>query len=195
MVLERSDATFGGVTSVDAGGDELVVHIFLLEEVFQDGGALIVKSLELGAEAGLDEPGMNKFVRIQNAFGSAVAEGLGKQVVAVVVVYYHEVVVATAGGGNKSAGLVAVDLSGGFHDGSKECMGSSIDTGGVGIFGDIVVRSNDSGRRSSGTLVLARLVLVAFDGGAGLGWVFAEGRKGKAGEIGQAIVGEGCFKC
>jgi hypothetical protein len=195
MVLECSDSTLSGIASVDAGRHELVVYIFLLEEVFQDGGTFIVKSLKLWAEACLDESSMDKFVCIQNAFGSAIAEWLGEQVIAVVVIDYHEVVVATTGWGYKSAGLVAVDLSGRFHHGSKECMGPSIDAGGVGIVGDIVVRINDGGRSLGGPLVFSSLVLVAFDCGAGLWWVFSQGRKSKAGEIGQTIVGEGCFKC
>ena len=55
VVLECLDGSLGSIAAVDVGRGELVGHILLMEILLEDGGALIVKGVELGSAAGRDE--------------------------------------------------------------------------------------------------------------------------------------------
>ncbi len=37
MVLQCAEGTFGGIVAVNSRGSELVVHLFVLHEFFEDG--------------------------------------------------------------------------------------------------------------------------------------------------------------
>ena len=52
MILERADATFGGIAPMDLGWYQLEVNFFFGHILFQYFGAFVVEALQLGAEAG-----------------------------------------------------------------------------------------------------------------------------------------------
>jgi hypothetical protein len=124
VVFERSDGTFGGIASVDAGGRKLKIDVFLEEELFSGDGTLVVKVLEAWAEAGGTKFGMEGLIAGKYGSSGTCLDGGGEDAVAIKVVEDEEVVIAIAGRGDKSAGLVTEDLSGGFHDGGIAEVGA-----------------------------------------------------------------------
>jgi hypothetical protein len=56
----------------------------------------------------------------------AARDRFSKDAVAVIVVEDKKVVVAVARRSNKAAGLVSVDLAGGFHEGSEAGLGAKV---------------------------------------------------------------------
>ena len=48
--------TFGGISTVLLGGNELEVHCFVAEKTFQRLRAFIVEALKLGTQPGGDQP-------------------------------------------------------------------------------------------------------------------------------------------
>jgi hypothetical protein len=55
---------------------------------------------------------MQGFVCRKNAGGGPIAEGFGKNMIAIIIVHYHKVIITVARGGDKSSSLVRVNLSG-----------------------------------------------------------------------------------
>ena len=55
MVLEGADGFFGCIASVGSDRGALEVHVFFLEEFFQQRGDLVVKPLQFGAQAAFTE--------------------------------------------------------------------------------------------------------------------------------------------
>jgi hypothetical protein len=62
VVFEGADSTFGGVSSVDVGRDELEVDLLLGHVGFEGGGGFVVESLELRFEATGAEEGVGTLV-------------------------------------------------------------------------------------------------------------------------------------
>jgi hypothetical protein len=86
MILERLNFPFSSVASMHVRRDHLKVHVFVVKELFQEGGAFIVEALELGAKASLTELGMEGLVGSENRLGGAGLHRLaGKDAVAVIV--------------------------------------------------------------------------------------------------------------
>jgi len=149
----------------------------LSHELLEDGRALVVKAVELGAEASSNEGGVGSLVGIQDFTGSLVLHGFGMDVVGIVAVEEQELGVAGAGGDDKATSLVGEDLSSGFHTGSvAEVCGGVVGIRSregiqVGIAGGI---SETRGRRHllGRTGVLPGLVEMAFGHGNRPGGVF-----------------------
>jgi hypothetical protein len=47
VILEGANRAFGGVASVDAGWDELIIYAFAGHELLESFGAFVIESLEL----------------------------------------------------------------------------------------------------------------------------------------------------
>jgi hypothetical protein len=45
VVLECPDSTFGGITAMEAGRDQLEVDVLFVHEVFEEGRAFVVEAL------------------------------------------------------------------------------------------------------------------------------------------------------
>jgi len=86
MIFERANGSFGGVATMDARRDQLVIDGFAGHEGFKSFGAFIIETLEFGSEAGSDQAGVHCLVGGENAFAGATAHGCCQDAVAVVVV-------------------------------------------------------------------------------------------------------------
>ena len=56
VVLECANGSFSRIPSVHVGWSQLVINIFVLHVLFEDGGCFIVKALEEGAQASSTQP-------------------------------------------------------------------------------------------------------------------------------------------
>ena len=96
MIFEGSDGSFGGVAAMDIGWHKLVGDIFVIEKLLKRRRAFVVEALELWAEAGLAELGVEGFVGGKNGCGSASFHRFGEDAVAVVIIEDEKIVVAVA---------------------------------------------------------------------------------------------------
>jgi hypothetical protein len=64
VILESSDGAFSRVAAMSIGRHELVVDVFVFEELFEHRRAFVVEALELWAEASLAEFGVQSFVGV-----------------------------------------------------------------------------------------------------------------------------------
>jgi hypothetical protein len=62
VVFKCADRSLGGVATVDTWRDELVVDVGVGHKLFENRGALVIQSLELGSEPSLAEFGMQTLV-------------------------------------------------------------------------------------------------------------------------------------
>lgn len=104
----------------------MVVDVGGCHELFEDGGAFVVQSLEFGSEACFDKECMGTFVGCKDCFCGSVGDRFTVNVVAVVVVENKEEAIAVARWDGEWTCLVSVDLAGGYvgHS-SKTIMGSA----------------------------------------------------------------------
>jgi hypothetical protein len=63
VLLKRANGAFGSIALVHTWGSELEGDMFVMHEVLQDGGALIVQTLELRTETGRRQGRVFGFVR------------------------------------------------------------------------------------------------------------------------------------
>lgn len=127
MVLECANGSFSRIPSVHVGWNQLVINIFVLHVLFEDGGCFIVKALEKGAQASSTQPLVALLVGCKDVSGRPSLHGDRHDEIAVIVVDDHDVVVASAGGDDESASLVGVDLAGGLvRDGTGGVMDGRI---------------------------------------------------------------------
>jgi hypothetical protein len=113
VVLESADGAFGRIGAVNTRWDELEVNVFIVEELPESSGALVVEALELGAEAGTNKPIVDGLVRDEDGGTRLVGHGLSMDGVAVEVIQDEQLVVAGAGWKDETARLVCEDLAGG----------------------------------------------------------------------------------
>jgi hypothetical protein len=71
VVLESSNGSLSSIASVHSRWYKLEVHIFVVEELFEKSGALIVEVLQLGAHAGLAELGVEGLVGGEDRLGGS----------------------------------------------------------------------------------------------------------------------------
>ena len=86
MVFEGADGSLSGIATVDSRWDKLIVDCLSSEEVLEDGGAFVVEALELWAESGCAELGMERAVGLKNRGTFACLHGFGQDAIAVIVV-------------------------------------------------------------------------------------------------------------
>jgi hypothetical protein len=123
VVFECADCTFGGVSSVDVGRDELEVDLLVRHVGFEGGGGFVVESLELRFEASGAEEGVGPLVCSQNGRAFLVGHGLDMNEVAVVVVDYQHVAVAAGGGVEEAASEVGEGLACGAGEVGVDVVG------------------------------------------------------------------------
>jgi hypothetical protein len=123
---------------------------------------------------------------------------LGKNVVALIVVQDHQIVVAGTGRRDESSSLVSKDLSSGLCDGAVTFESF----GGVGRCSEIVGAGDrvisvwlDMGALSSGLLVFAGLVQVAFGHGNGCRRKFPKGLSIQSREVGEIAIIHCLLQC
>ena len=56
VVFESANGSFSRIPLVHVGWSQLVINIFVLHVLFEDGGCFIVKALEEGAQASSTQP-------------------------------------------------------------------------------------------------------------------------------------------
>ena len=124
VVFECSDGSFCCSLAVDARWDELVVNTDVGHVVFYDGGAFVVKALELRSETSFGQDCHQYLVCFEDGEGCPGWHGFSVYDVGIVIVENKYVVVAEAGRADEAAGLVSVDLTGvGCDDSSKAVVG------------------------------------------------------------------------
>lgn len=77
-------------------------------------GTFVVQALELGSQTCGDQAGMKDLKGGEDAGACATAHGLHKNAIAVVVIDYQYIIVTNAGRHDKLAGLIRMDLAGGW---------------------------------------------------------------------------------
>ena len=103
---------------------------FVAEKNLQGNRTFVVEALEVRAEAGGNEAGVQSFERAEDARASAVEHRFHEDAVAIVLVEYKDVVVAATRCNNKPARGIGVDLARcRFEHGSKAVVGAVV--GGV----------------------------------------------------------------
>jgi hypothetical protein len=113
VIFESANSALGGVATVIAGGDELVVYLLAVHVGLKHGGGFVVESLEFGLEPAGFEEKLGSGVGSGVLFLGAVLHELGVDEVGVIVVEYEEILAAADGWDNKTTCLVGVDLAGG----------------------------------------------------------------------------------
>ena len=76
VIFEGLDGAFGGVGTMDAGGDSLEIDHLVDDVFFECFRALVVKALELRPESGFDQCVVDTFVGGQDGAGCFVWHGL-----------------------------------------------------------------------------------------------------------------------
>ena len=85
------------------------------------------RAMQVGLEAGSDKAGVQDPKSRKDAMAGATAHRLNQNAIAVALVEHEDTVVSGAGSDNKFAGLVGVNLAGGWRDhGSKTMMSKVI---------------------------------------------------------------------
>ena len=110
MVLEGPDCSFGGIDSVFVRGDTLEANLVAEKGVLEVLGALVVKNVQVGGVALVDQQFVGGFPSVPDGGGLPVGNGHGVDGVGVLVIQDENVIVPAAGGNRKTAGLVGEGL-------------------------------------------------------------------------------------
>ena len=97
MIFCHLDRSFGCIASVVVGWYQLVVNVFLLEELFQDVAAFVIKALQFGSASPSDQASMDGLETCEDGFSFAVFQWFKEDGIAVVTMYHEEVVVSLTG--------------------------------------------------------------------------------------------------
>lgn len=180
MIFECADASFSGIAAMHSRRHQLVVNLGINQVIFEEGGTFVVESMESRCVASTEEAFVDMLEGCENAFGGAIFEWLGKNVIAVVVIEHHDVVIAMGGRNDEAASLVRVDLAC-FKEVGKTCMAALLNTFwelvgvGIGVENGIVGVGRNCGRGCCGAAeVLAALVHMSFGGGNGVWSILVE---------------------
>jgi hypothetical protein len=86
MVNERANGMFSIVTAVQVGRSELGINVFGTKEGFEDWWAFIVKLLENGAEASVDEDDVRPLIGCKDSGASFIFHGFSMNAITVIVI-------------------------------------------------------------------------------------------------------------
>jgi hypothetical protein len=106
VILEGANGALGHIGTVNTRRDEPEVNVLIMLEFLERSGALVVESLELGAETSTNELIVDSLVRGKDGGTRLVGHGLSMDGVAFVVIQDEQLVVAGAGGKDEMACLV-----------------------------------------------------------------------------------------
>jgi hypothetical protein len=211
VIFEGANGAFRRLATVNTWRHELEIDVLITKELFEGSAALIVKALELGAEASMNELKLDGLVCGEDGGTGLVGHGLSLGGVAVAVIQDEELGVSGAGREDEAACLVGEDLASRVSGhtcsiaevgaltlefrGREGIAGIGIGIG-IGIGGGRVNREQQQlgGQFWGWVQVLEKLVEVAFDGSHRLRWMAAERGWGQAREFGDETFIEGSLQ-
>lgn len=111
MIFERTDGAFGGVAAVYMWWSKLVVDAFVLKELLEGLGGLIVESLKTWCKAATFQKVNAAFVACEYVRAGSGSQRLRVDVVAIIVVDDENVAVTTTGRHQEAAREICGDLA------------------------------------------------------------------------------------
>jgi hypothetical protein len=103
VIFEGVNGAFRCVGMVITWRDELEIDVLVTKELFEGSRALVVKALDLGAEASVDESIVDGLVCCEDGGTGLAGHGLSMDGVVVVVIQDEELSVAGAGWEDEAA--------------------------------------------------------------------------------------------
>ena len=86
VIFEGADGALCGITAVHARGNQLIIDIFCAEKLLKGFRALIVKTLEFGAQSSSAKAGMDSLVAMENGRAGVRRQWFSQNIIAVIVV-------------------------------------------------------------------------------------------------------------